>query len=135
MSTSPPVVVLDASVGVKWFRPEAGSERALALLEEHRDGVLRLVVPSLFTHELLAVAARDGGSELARCVWANLRAASLYEVDLDDTVVGAALAVCDRTGCAFYDALAPAVAGLLEARLYSADRSAHGDLPDVELIG
>jgi len=135
VSAPAPIVVLDASVGVKWFRREAGSDKALALLEAHRDGELRLVVPSIFSHELVAVAVRDGGTGLASSVWTNLRAASLFEVELDDTVIQTALAVCERTGCAFCDALAPAVAELLDARLCSADRRAHGRYPGVQLIG
>jgi predicted nucleic acid-binding protein len=135
VSDTAPIVVLDASVGVKWFRPEAGSDQALALLEAHRDGELRLVVPSIFSHELVAVAMRAADAALARDVWTNVRAASLFEVELDDTVTQAALAVCERTGCAFYDALAPAVAELLDARLCSADRRAHGRYPGVQLIG
>jgi predicted nucleic acid-binding protein len=130
-----PIIVLDASVGVKWFRPEAGSDEALELLEAHRDGEMRLVVPSIFSHELVAVAVRQGGADLGRGVWRNVRAASLFEVELDDTVTQAALAVCERTGCAFYDALAPAVAELLDARLCSADRRTHGRFPGVRLIG
>lgn len=39
--------VLDASIITKWFVSEAGSEAALALREEHRNGKSLLIVPEL----------------------------------------------------------------------------------------
>lgn len=47
--------IIDASVAAKWLLPAAGepfAEEALALLEDHAEGRLRMVVPDLFWAEL-----------------------------------------------------------------------------------
>lgn len=130
-----PIVVLDSSVGVKWLKPEAGSAAALALLDDHRDRRIRIVVPSLFVHEVVAVAVRHGGAGLGDRVWRNLRNADLTVAGLDDALAAAALQQVDALGCSFYDAIAPALAGLLGGTLYSADRRAHADVEGAVLLG
>lgn len=45
--------VVDASVVVKWFLNEAGSENALKLKEEHVLGKTLIVVPELMVFEVL----------------------------------------------------------------------------------
>lgn len=130
-----PVVVLDSSVGVKWLKPEAGSDAALALLREHRDGRIRLVVSSLFMYEVTGVAVRHGGAALAERVWAHLRKADLTVVTLDDALAMAALAQVRLLGCTFFDSLAPALAGLLGGTLYSADARAHSQVDGAILLG
>jgi len=71
---SVPVCVVDASVGVKWFRNEPGSSEARELLARHIGGELALAVDSLFLHEVLRVASRDAHAEDAVRVWADLAA-------------------------------------------------------------
>lgn len=132
--TKPRLVVLDSSVGVKWMKPEPGSERCLALLEEHREGAIRIVVPALFMHELVAVAVRHGGPRLGGKVWGLLEEAELTVIALDEVLALASLEQCHKLGCSFYDALAPALASQLGAALYSADRRAHGRFDGVALL-
>ena len=45
-------VVLDASVAIKWFVDEEGSDRALLLLERMLEQVEQFIVPELFFFEL-----------------------------------------------------------------------------------
>ena len=129
-----PIVVLDSSVGVKWIKHEAGRDQALALLKSHRDGTARIVVAAQFTHELVAVAVRRGGSALGRRTWDALSAARLTTIGLDDRLASRALEQCERLGCSFYDALAPALARDLAATLYSADARAHSQFEGVRLV-
>ncbi len=129
-----PIVVLDASVGVKWIKPEAGRDEAMALLRDHREERVHLVVPALFVLEVVAVAVRHGGPELGERTWSTLRLAGLTTVGLDDALAESAFGQCRLLGCAFYDALAPALAERLSAPLASADRRAHGAYPGVRLI-
>jgi predicted nucleic acid-binding protein len=129
-----PVIVLDASVGVKWMKPEVGREEARGLLEDHRDGRVRLVVPALFVLEVVAVAVRHGGPVFGERTWRTLQLVGLTAVGLDDELAAAAFEQCRRLGCSFYDALAPALADRLSAPLVSADRRAHGAYPGVRLI-
>jgi predicted nucleic acid-binding protein len=132
--TSPRLVVLDASVGVKWFKDEIGSDDARRLLSAHRDGEIRLVVPAIFAHELVATAVRFGGPDFGREAWEHLAEAEVTVVSLDAAFVSAALAQCAALSCSFYDALAPALADQLGATLYSADARAHSEFPGVVLI-
>lgn len=61
MGRDTPLVVVDASVAVKWLvtADETGLEAASALLEEHARGTVRLVGPALIAHEVFAVLGRD----------------------------------------------------------------------------
>ena len=134
MTAEHTTLVLDASAGVKWFKPEAGADEARALLQAHRQRRARIIVTSQFIHEVVSVAVRHSvgtGEE----VWAALREADLTVVGLDDTLVTAAFDQCRLLGCSFYDALAPALATLLDATLCSADARAHGGFPGVMLVG
>ena len=45
--------IIDASIVVKWFSHEEGSERALKLREEHLSGKILLVAPELIFWEVL----------------------------------------------------------------------------------
>jgi predicted nucleic acid-binding protein len=128
-------VVLDSSVGVKWIKPESGREQARDLLVAHREGRVRIVVPVHFVHELVGVAVRHGGPALGEQVWSSIRNADLTVVALDDAVAAAAFEQCRLLGCSFYDALAPALAGLFGATLYSADPRAHERFAGAKVIG
>jgi predicted nucleic acid-binding protein len=85
-------------------------------------------------HELVGVAVPHGGPDLGEQVWETLRLAGLTSVTLDDELASAAFGQCRRLGCSFYDALAPALAQLLGAALYSADAKAHSRFPGVRLL-
>ncbi len=52
-------LVVDASVALKWFRPESGEREATAILDQHQRGEVALVAPSLLGLELVNVAARS----------------------------------------------------------------------------
>lgn len=129
------VVVLDASVGVKWFRHERGERRAMAILESALRGEVQVVVPAHFTHEVLSVVERRNDTGSIVDAWQLMIKARVEIVPLTTDVVREAALQCDRLDCSFYDALAPAVATLLEATLVSADLKAHALYPGVELIG
>lgn len=129
------IIVLDASVGVKWLKPELGSETARSLLADHCDGRTHIVVPGHFMHELVGVAVRHGGPDLGEKVWETLRLAGLTSVTLDDELASAAFDQYRALGCSFYDSLAPALAQLLGAVLYSADVKAHAGFSGVRFVG
>ncbi len=134
MTNESAIFVLDASAGVKWFKPEAGAEEARALLEDHGRRRIRIVVTSQFVLEVVSVAVRHS-VDVGEPVWAALRAADLTVVGLDDTLAAAAFDQCRVLGCSFYDALAPALATVLGATLCSADTRAHAEFPGVMLVG
>ena len=131
---SAPLVVLDASVGVKWFRDEPGSDRAREYLRAHGAGAVRIVVPSLFFYEVLDVARRHFGAEGARRIWTSLAADEIAFSNPDAALLDRTLQVAAEHGCTLYDAAAPALAERLGCELVSADRKAHGSVPGVVLI-
>lgn len=127
--------VADASVGVKWFIPEVGREEAVALLRDVASGELRLVVPDLFVYEVVRTVRRKAGDASAREAVAFFASVGLIAVPPAERVLEAALDEAANLDCDFYDACAPAIARLLGAPLYSADRRAHARYPGITLIG
>jgi predicted nucleic acid-binding protein len=126
--------VLDASVGVKWFKDEQGSGRARALylaVSVRRDRACR-------SDALRSRGARGrAAGDEARAIpegWRHIKASGVAVLPLSDEVVAEAARQCEALGCSFYDALAPACASLLGATLASADERAHGAYPGVHLI-
>ncbi len=128
-------VVLDASVGVKWFRDEPGSAEARALLRAHGAGEVRIVVPSLFVYEFASVASRFLTGDEVRELWRRFLDWRISVRELGDSLMRDAFDIRDRYGCAVYDAVSSALAAQLGATLYSADRRAHGGMPDVVILG
>lgn len=130
-----PVVVLDASVGVKWFRDEAGSAQARAILRDHADGHIALHAAEHFTVETLGVMTRLFGPAAVIPAWDAIMLADMDIHNLTPELIGEAARQCALLGCTFYDALAPALAVLLGGELVSADRRAHGAFERVRIVG
>jgi len=128
-------LVLDASVGVKWFKDERGSPEARELIDRLGAGGVALVVPAVFPHEVLDVARRRYGAAHARRVWTHVDGAGLVVAGVDAALIDATLAVAERFGCTVYDAAAPALAARLGCAFVSADRRAHGRMEWVRLLG
>ena len=68
-----PVVVVDASVAVKWFLPpspdEPDAELALDLLQAYRDDLIELLEPPVWQAEVAAVLARLVPDSAEGLVW------------------------------------------------------------------
>lgn len=134
MSAEQGLYVLDASVGVKWFKPEPGHESALGLFDLALSGEIGLAAPVHFVHEVLAVVRRQFGASALPEAWERIVACGVAVIPLSDEVVAEAARQTDVLGCSFYDALAPACATILHATLVSADVRAHGAYPGVHLV-
>lgn len=129
------LVVLDASVGVRWFTPEAGRDEALSLLHQAAADDVTLVVPDLFVYEVVRTVRRKADDVAARAAVEFFESAGIVTVPPLAHVLRTALDQAAALGCDFYDACAPAIASILDAELYSADRRAHAAFPGVHLIG
>jgi predicted nucleic acid-binding protein len=92
-------------------------------------------VPSLFVYEVFAVASRTLGDDDLSELWSRLLSWRLRVRDVDAALVPEALHIRGELGCSLYDAFSPAVALQADAVLYSADAKAHGQWPDVVLLG
>ncbi|MDP2234234.1 MAG: type II toxin-antitoxin system VapC family toxin [Actinomycetota bacterium] len=134
MSEARPLYVLDASLGVKWFKPEPGQDAALDVLKRAMHDEISLAAPTHFVHEVLSVVRRHYEASDIVPAWERLVATGITIIPLSDEVVAEAATQCDLLGCSFYDSLAPACASLLDATLASADARAHGAYPAVFLV-
>jgi predicted nucleic acid-binding protein len=132
---SPAVLVLDASVGVKWFRAEQGSDAAWDLLASHRSGEVILAVDTLFMYEVLGALSRTLTSTHMDDVWKDLSVWNLAVVPVSQRLVVAATAQREALACSLYDAFSAGLASLLRCQLVSADARAHGGYPNVRIIG
>ncbi|MDO8880135.1 MAG: type II toxin-antitoxin system VapC family toxin [Coriobacteriia bacterium] len=133
--SQPPRYVLDASVGVKWFRQEDGSTSARLLQQRFIVGEAWLAAPTHFVHEVLATVKREKRPDAVLDAWRIIQASGITIISLSDEVIVEAVRQCEALGCSFYDSLAPACASLLGATLASADARAHGAYPGVHMIG
>lgn len=129
------ILVLDASVGVKWFRDEPGSVEARRILRDHGMGRVDLVAPVIFQFEVIDVARRLMGLQTAREVWKSIERDNIAMLGVDSELTVRMFEMSERLGCTFYDAAAPALAGYLGCGFVSADRAAHAGAPGVMLIG
>lgn len=116
------VLVVDASVAVKWFVPEEGSAQALALID---DG-LRLIAPELLVAEVANVAwKKQRRRELSgREAYDMLALLAQIEIALVSIIplAQAALAIARDSDRSLYDCLYVALAIRDQATLVTADR-------------
>ena len=116
-------VVLDASVVVKWFVEEDGSDKALALRDRYVDGELRIIAPELLVFEALNALRYKGlfsREELAGAAEA-LEAFSFTLYPLRDDYARRTIDVAAENNITIYDASYVALALMRNAAMYTAD--------------
>ena len=119
--------VVDASVGLKWVLPEAGSEAARSLRRERVESGAPIYVPDLFwseTANALWRLSRGDAAPLppaqARELFDALRLAPLRTEPVGPFADGA-LAIALAADITTYDAAYVALAELVDGRLHTAD--------------
>ncbi len=124
MGDDTPLVVVDASVVVKWFlaEGETGVAEAAELLADHTASRVQLVAPALIAHELIGVFVRRlQGGAVAQAIEAFFDA-DVHLVPPDRRLMlGAAGLVAQRLISPF-DAAYAALAVSLGCELATADR-------------
>ena len=118
----PPVLVVDASVGIKWVVDETGSEIASALVAGRR-----LLVPDLFWVETAnALAAKVRRSELSRAqardAWHDLCRAPVQSRQTTPDSLAPALGLAQDIGHPVYDCLYLSLALTEKCSVVTADR-------------
>jgi len=118
------VLVLDATVAVKWFTNEPLRNKALLIRDRYVKGLVDLIAPGLFFYEVanaLRYNPRFGIEEVRSALKAlEDLGISLYgfEGQLRDTSIELAY----RFGITIYDAAYVALAMIRDAVLYTADK-------------
>ena len=120
-------LVVDASVAAKWFTQHAEGDRAAALelLDRHRAGRCRLVLPEFGLLEIInAVRYSPRASEVdTAAAWSVLVDLALQVESLNPELTNRAIAVAWKYDLALYDAVYVALAELLEAPLITSDEN------------
>lgn len=118
------MIILDASVVVKWFSEEEYTDKALAIRERIRVGEERVLVPDLLLYEL-ANALKYNPSFDANDVSDALT--SIFDMDLDivtpiPEIINSAVTLAFEHNITVYDAFYIALAKEIELTFITADR-------------
>lgn len=116
--------VIDASVAVKWFSEEEGSDRALKLRDGHIDGKLSLVAPELILYEVtnaLRYKTLFDGSKVSRA-FHDLIEFQLELVPLTEDLLKASVDLAFRQRTTLYDSVYLGLGGLMEVDVVTADK-------------
>lgn len=135
-------VVVDTSVVFKWYRQTDDEEhvaQALALLNDHLDGLTALSAPDLLIYELgnLLSLKREYVSEPPVTILRRTLLLELQIHPIDQLLAERALAAAERYGVTFYDASFLALAGILRCPFITADRKLYrsaSSFPKIELL-
>ena len=121
----PSTAVVDASVAVRWYLPEADTEAAIGLRNRHVRGDVRLVAPDLMVYEV-ANALRShphvGSDRLAQHI-GDLFGLELGIDPMSETAMTAAVHTAFRLGLSVYDASYIPLAERLDTVVYTADET------------
>lgn len=114
--------VVDASVFIKLFMPEPGSELAHGLIEQHISKRVTLVVPELAFLEIMnAMRYKDAEPALATVI-ADLWEFQLHVEHMNPFLMKRAAELAVKHDLSVYDATYLALADFCECSLYTADK-------------
>jgi len=117
------ILILDASVAVKWFSPEPLREQASAIRRDFVDGRVELEAPTLLPYEVanaLRYNPRFGVEEVKAALKA-LNDMQLVLHPFEEQLIDAATELAFRFGVTVYDAAYVALAVMRRGVLYTAD--------------
>jgi predicted nucleic acid-binding protein len=130
------MIILDASVVVKWFSEEEYTEKALEIRERIRMREERVIVPDLLLYEL-ANALKFNPSFDANDVSDALT--SIFDMDLDivtpiPEIINSAVTLAFEYNITVYDAFYIALAKDLELTFITADRRLYERVRDLDFV-
>ncbi len=130
------VVVVDASVVVKWFVEEEFSEEARMLRDAYVDRIIDLAAPSLLPYEVLNALKYSGafGEEELIEISNTLRDFQITLYELLGKVAEEAVRIAMRKGVTIYDASYVSLARHLNTVLYTADNKLVRKIDDKERV-
>ena len=116
-------VVVDASVVVKWFVEEEGSDKSLKLRDRYIEGEIRIIAPELMIFETLNALyyKRLFSEEELKQISEALEAYSFTLYPLRGNYASRAVEVAFKNGITIYDASYIALAIIRNTQMYTAD--------------
>lgn len=117
------ILVIDASVIVKWFVEEEYSREARFLKTTYVEGLIDIAVPSILYYEVLNALKYSGGfgEEELKDIARILENFQLNTYELNGEYALKTIEYAMRKGVTVYDASYVALADLLNTILYTAD--------------
>lgn len=130
------LLVLDASVVVKWFKEEIHKEHALKIREDFYLAVHEITVPDLLLYEL-ANSMRFDGKFDEKSVKSAIE--SIIEMDIDITIptgeiINSAIELSYKHGVTVYDAIYVALANLIDATFVTADGKLYDKIKELSFV-
>lgn len=118
------LIVVDASVVVKWFHEEEDTKEAEKLQEQIARGEIRAIVPPLSFYEVANVLTLKAGSAVEEIIAAHhvLENLPFQVVEVIHTVLEEAIRIAHQHHLSVYDAVYVALAILSGATLITADK-------------
>lgn len=118
------LVVIDASVAVKWFHEEPDTPQAEALEKRIARGEIRALAPSLLFYEVANALVFKAGSELTEIIAAyNILTGLPFQiVEVVHTLLEDAIRIAHHHRISVYDAIYVALALFSGAVLVTADK-------------
>ncbi|MHA1505760.1 MAG: type II toxin-antitoxin system VapC family toxin [Candidatus Asgardarchaeia archaeon] len=118
-------VVVDASVVVKWFIDEEGSDKALKIRDRYVNGEIMIIAPELLPYEVLNALRYSGVFSIDEIKEASV-ALSNYGIEMHPLLGNLAektVEISMETNITVYDSAYVALAHLMDTVLYTADES------------
>ncbi len=119
-------IVLDASIGVKWFRYENESNTGLAnkLLQQQFQNEIEIIVPDLFFFEIINTLLSKKYLNVDDIYSASesLHLMNMKVIFPNKKIIDTSINIADRTKLTFYDSLYISVAISEQALLLTEDK-------------
>ncbi len=129
--------VIDASVAVKWFSEEDGSELARKILQKAQAQEIKLLAPDLLLYEVgnaLWKGKRVKGTDVEEAL-SVLQNSSLEFFSLDANLIKSSCTFIERYDLTFYDASYVALAYEWDVSLISANPKDHKKIKEIKIRG
>lgn len=118
------IIVLDASIVVKWFHEEENTDVAVVVRERILSGELLAIVPPLLFYEVDNALNFKAGSQVEAIIAIHtiLTTLPFQVVEVVHTIINDAIRIAHHHRTSVYDAIYVALAISIDAPLLTADK-------------
>jgi len=126
------VIVVDASVIVKWFLDEPYSSKALRIRDDYVRRIVRIAVPSILEYEVLNALKYSGVYSIDELeeIGVSLNKYGFDTYNLKGELKIKAIKIAVENNITIYDASYIALTQKLKTKLYTADKELIEKFPD-----